>query len=77
MRAKGYKAAVEYIAFNDEPRIRCADDMAGYPSVQAVAIAFGKTSEQVAEAVIKARVKAEDAVCPACGKTDMCGCTDD
>lgn len=75
MRAKGYRAAVEYIAMNDEPRILSADDMAGYPSVQVIAIAFGKTIEQVAEAVIKAREKAADGPpCPACGQTDLCVC---
>lgn len=56
---KGYRAAVEYIALNDEPLIMEAEVMAGYPSVQAVGVGFGKTDQEVAEAVIKSRRAAE------------------
>lgn len=62
---KGYRAAVQYIAENDEPTIACAVEgiegdptsMIGFASVQAVAVAFGKEYGEVAVAVIRQRVK--------------------
>lgn len=55
MKRAGYKEVVEYIALNDEPLILTAEELVGFPSVQTCAIAFGKTYEQVAEAVVKYR----------------------
>lgn len=57
MKREGYKAIVEYIALNDEPMCLDAETLIGQPSVQVAAIAFGKTYEQVAEAVVKFRIK--------------------
>jgi hypothetical protein len=56
----GYKEVIEYIALNDEPSLTVPEEMIGFPSVQTCAIAFGKTYEQVAEAVCVFRKKVLD-----------------
>lgn len=55
IKRAGYKEVIEYIALNDEPSFLEAEVMVGFPSVQTCAIAFGKTYEEVAEAVVKFR----------------------
>lgn len=54
-----YSELVEYIALNDEPLILDAEAMVGMPSVQTCAIAFARTYEQVAAAVVRYRKKAK------------------
>jgi len=49
--------SIEYISLNDEPLLNDPDEMVGFPSVQVCAIAFGKTYEQVATAVVQYRRK--------------------
>lgn len=58
-RRAPYSEVVEYIALNDEPLLLNAEDLVGFPSVQACAIAYGKTYERVAADVVKFRKKEE------------------
>lgn len=53
----GYRAAVECVALGDEPGELDPEAMAGYASVHAVAAGFGKTTREVAEAVVRVRRK--------------------
>ena len=53
--AKGYRAAIQYVAMNDEPICMDIEEMKCMPSVQVVAVAFGKDYETVAAAVVRYR----------------------
>lgn len=55
MKRASYKQAIEYIALNDEPTIRDAEEMTGYATVQLVAEIFDITSQRVAGDVIRFR----------------------
>ena len=50
-----YRKAVEWVALNDEPEITSADDMSYMISISLIASIFGKTSDEVAKAVIRYR----------------------
>lgn len=56
-KREGWKAALEYVALNDEPAIIDAEALHGQPTVQLLGIVFGKTVEDVAEAVVRFRRK--------------------
>lgn len=56
-KREGWKAALEYVALNDEPTLMSAEDLYGQPTVALLGIVFGKEVEEVAEAVIKFRIK--------------------
>jgi hypothetical protein len=52
-----YLRAVKWIAFNDEEGDTTVSVVKGYLSVALVADVFGKTIQQVAEAVVRQRRK--------------------
>ena len=53
--AASYRHAVEWIALNDEPEVLSVDDMEHMISVLLVADIFGRSSAEVARAVIHYR----------------------
>ncbi len=52
-----YRKAIEYVAFNDEPRLTEVDDVISMASVQLVSEIFGVTDVKVTEDVLKFRSK--------------------
>lgn len=52
-----YREAIEFIALNDEPEDLDPESVAEYVSTTAVAVAFRKSNEDVAKAVVKTRLK--------------------
>lgn len=59
-KREGWKAALEYVAMNDEPTLLDAEALHGQPTVQLLGIVFGKTTEDVAAAVVKFRKKQQE-----------------
>lgn len=58
--AGSYRKGIESIALNDEPECLDVEEMVGYASVMVIADAFGKTSEEVAAAVVRWRLRHPD-----------------
>lgn len=52
-----YRDGIEWIAWNDEPSLREADEIADSISVALLAHLFGKTPFAVAAAVARCRIK--------------------
>jgi hypothetical protein len=52
-----YRDGVEWIAFNDEPGSRDAEEVAGYVSTCLLADLFGKDRATVAKDIVRAREK--------------------
>lgn len=57
LKREGWKAALEYVAMNDEPLIMNEETLHGQPTIQLLGIVFGKTTEDVAKAIVKFRLK--------------------
>lgn len=55
MEKKGYRAAVEFVALNDEAGEMEVSRVADFISVHTISVAFGKTSADVAEDVVATR----------------------
>jgi hypothetical protein len=60
MKRASYRLAVEYIALNDEPTIRGAEEMIGYASVQLVSEIFDVPALRVARDVIRQREASDE-----------------
>jgi hypothetical protein len=57
MAHKGYRFGIEWIALNDEPAEVDASEVASLISVCLLADLFGKTTEEVAKAVVRIRIR--------------------
>ncbi|MBI41243.1 MAG: hypothetical protein CMF59_16730 [Leptospiraceae bacterium] len=55
MKRPGYRAAIKWIAENDESSCRDAEEMENLISVSLVSDLFGKQNHEVAEAVVRYR----------------------
>lgn len=56
-KAPSYREGVEYVAMNDEPTHREVENVQYMPTIQLMALLFGKTVEEVAIDVIAFRKK--------------------
>lgn len=57
MPNKGYRAVIEFIAFNDEPLDMDITSIRDYISVITASVAFGKSQDEIAHAVKRLRAK--------------------
>lgn len=62
MKRASYRAAVEWIAMNDEPSQTEPRDVAGYISTCLIADLFGVEPSRVARDVIRVRIKERETV---------------
>lgn len=52
-----YREAIEYVALNDEPCVMSAKDIMYQPTTQLVNVIFGTPMEEIAQDIIRLRVK--------------------
>ena len=57
-----YREAIEYIAYNDEPLIMDTEFVKGMLSVMTLAVASGKSEEEIAKDVCRIRLKDKELV---------------
>ena len=57
MARASYRTGIAWIAWNDEPSDRDPESVEGYISTTLLADLFGKEPQEVAEAIVRYRVK--------------------